>query len=246
MSNNMLADTIAPICGTIIVQFMWMSSFTAFLEIRRNMSLGSINTLPYGVMLMNCIGWMSYGIMRDDIYIFFSNATGVVLGLFYCCTSLALLYRTDATEQEKRSHMILERTIFIGFIIWLIMVFLVGIAYHTSDGEYSETKENLIVIVGWMSFSCALGYYMSPLSTLQQVMERRDSSSLYPPMIITNLINATCWTVYGFFGLHDPSVWVCNLLGMILSVVQLCLIVVYPKPKESDMDEVMKISIDKL
>lgn len=245
--SNLFADHIAPLAGTIICTFMWLSSFTAFLEVRKKMSLGSLNTFPYAIMLLNCIGWMSYGIMTDDVYIFFSNATGVLIGLFYCCTSLALLYNKDSTDEQKRSHMLLERTVFIGCIVWLIMVFLVGIAYHTADGENSDTKDSLIVTVGWMSFSCSVAYYISPLSTLQQVITRKDSSSLYPPMIITNLFNASCWTVYGFFGLNAPSVWVCNLLGIILSVCQLALIVLFPPPKDTnEIKDQMKVAIAKL
>ena len=38
-----------------------------------------------------------------------------------------------------------------------------------------------------------------------QVISTRDSSSLYVPMILTNLSNATLWVSYGVLGVHDVS-----------------------------------------
>lgn len=40
-------------------------------------------------------------------------------------------------------------------------------------------------------------YYVAPLSSLVQVLQQRDSSSIYWPLCLTNLINAVLWTVYG-------------------------------------------------
>lgn len=40
-------------------------------------------------------------------------------------------------------------------------------------------------------------YYVAPLSTLLQVLRERDSSSIYWPLSLMNLVNAVLWTVYG-------------------------------------------------
>jgi solute carrier family 50 protein (sugar transporter) len=40
-------------------------------------------------------------------------------------------------------------------------------------------------------------YYMAPLSSLLQVLRERDSSSIYWPLSLTNLVNAALWFVYG-------------------------------------------------
>jgi hypothetical protein len=40
-------------------------------------------------------------------------------------------------------------------------------------------------------------YYMAPLSSLMQVLRERDSSSIYWPLSLTNLVNAALWFVYG-------------------------------------------------
>lgn len=40
-------------------------------------------------------------------------------------------------------------------------------------------------------------YYVAPLTSLLTVMRLRDSSSLYWPLCLTNLINGLLWFVYG-------------------------------------------------
>lgn len=40
-------------------------------------------------------------------------------------------------------------------------------------------------------------YYVAPLSSLLQVMRERDSSSIYWPLSLANLVNALLWFAYG-------------------------------------------------
>lgn len=49
-------------------------------------------------------------------------------------------------------------------------------------------------------------YYVAPLSSLFQVLRERDSSTIYWPLCLTNLINAVLWTVYGMVSEeHTPD-----------------------------------------
>jgi hypothetical protein len=40
-------------------------------------------------------------------------------------------------------------------------------------------------------------YYVAPLTSLVKVCRERDSSSLYWPLCLTNLLNGLLWFVYG-------------------------------------------------
>lgn len=85
------------------------------------------------------------------------------------------------------------------------------------------------VFIGTISCAGGLAYYASPLSTLVEVLKTRDSSSLYVPVICANLCNATSWVVYGYLSTHDVLVWGPNVVGAILSVIQLLIAAAFHK-----------------
>jgi solute carrier family 50 (sugar transporter) len=71
-------------------------------------------------------------------------------------------------------------------------------------------------------------YYISPLTTLAQVLRKRDSSSLTLPMCIMNTVNGTLWLVYGLV-LSDAFIWVPHGSGAILGALQTLLCIVFPR-----------------
>jgi uncharacterized protein with PQ loop repeat len=71
-------------------------------------------------------------------------------------------------------------------------------------------------------------YYMSPLSTLADVLRHRDSSSLTLPMSVMNVVNGLLWVVYGFVR-GDAFIWVPNGFGVCLGVLQVALCCIFPR-----------------
>jgi len=45
--------------------------------------LGDLNPLPWVFMLGNCCGWISYGLLTRNFFIFFANAPGFLLALWF-------------------------------------------------------------------------------------------------------------------------------------------------------------------
>lgn len=89
-------------------------------------------------------------------------------------------------------------------------------------------------IVGITANLFTVCYYAAPCSNMLNVIKTKDASSLYLPMAIANLLNATSWIVYGIFGLGDPLVYGPNALGWILTFFQLILIFLYGSKEESE------------
>jgi uncharacterized protein with PQ loop repeat len=71
-------------------------------------------------------------------------------------------------------------------------------------------------------------YYLSPLSTLAQVLRTRDASSLTLPMCAMNVVNGTLWVIYGIVR-RDAFLCVPNGAGAVLGIVQVALCCVFPR-----------------
>lgn len=71
-------------------------------------------------------------------------------------------------------------------------------------------------------------YFLSPLSTLLEVLRKRDSSSLVLELGVMNTLNGLLWATYGIVALRDPFVWAPNAFGAALGVVQVALKLIIP------------------
>ena len=83
-------------------------------------------------------------------------------------------------------------------------------------------------------FSCLaangtlLFFYMSPLSSLFEVLRKHDSSSIVLPLAAMNTINGGLWCMYGLT-LRDAFIWVPNGVGAALGAIQLTLRFMFPR-----------------
>jgi hypothetical protein len=60
---------------------MWLSPLHAVLMARSKGSLGSLNPLPFNMMMVNSIAWVMYAVLLNDYYVFFGKRT-IILPLF--------------------------------------------------------------------------------------------------------------------------------------------------------------------
>lgn len=220
MSPTWITALFCPILGDIISNIMFATSLPAILKARANNDIGNINPIPYGVTVMNCVGWTIYGVMQRDFFIFFGNMPGGVLSIFYTVSSLVLLARRGESK-DVSMYRLLESIFLAALVFWGVMGMIVGIAMGPQDAAMGS------FIVGLIVSGCGLAYYVAPLSTVRQVIVTRNASSLYAPMIVMNLVNALLWFVYGFVAAGDLFVWGPNAVGITLACIQLSLIGLY-------------------
>lgn len=198
-------------------------------------------------MVFNCIGWMTYGLLTRDYFVFWANAPGVVLGSFYVLSCLRVVGRKlkSGSDQDENQQLLANEIAFVvSLSTWLIIGMISTITYNLSDPyDYAQIK----LLNGLVSNMAGLAYYASPLSTIYKVMKTRDATSLHTPMIIANMMNGSMWTCYGFLAVHDALLWVPNFVGIIFAAFQLVLISLFPNgrtpyqvilglPKEEHID----------
>ena len=79
------------------------------------------------------------------------------------------------------------------------------------------------------NFLAAIIFFASPLSTIAQVVQTKNSSSIDPPVVITALVNTTLWTIYGIWGTGDPTVIGPNATGMVLQLISISFMLLFPR-----------------
>jgi solute carrier family 50 protein (sugar transporter) len=55
--------------------------------------LGDLNPTPWAFMLGNCLGWVTYGILLQNLWIFFGNAPGFIISVWLNLGAVKLLYQ---------------------------------------------------------------------------------------------------------------------------------------------------------
>jgi len=210
-----------PLLGLVIANIMFSSPLKAVLHARKMKDLGSLNPIPWSIILLNCFGWSFYGCLRKDYFVFWSNFPAICLSIFYCLTAFQLL-STRNLKGDSTTLTILEVIFIGGSFFWGIISMVATIVLPSSQ------LENSIVLIGCASCLCTVSYYASPLTTIKQVCVTRDASSLYLPLIIANLINSILWVVYGT-SIGDPIIYAPNALGLIFSIFQILVVMTFAK-----------------
>lgn len=192
---------------------------------RQARDIGDINPLPFVAMVFNCIGWIGYACLLQDFFLFFANIIGLVLGLFYSIVCLTLLAKQGEGQQYSQLYLTVERLLLFALFFWSLMGLLAGTLFNQS----SNTRKESANLVGLLSCAFSIAYYAAPLSTMVEIIRTKDSSSLFLPMIMVNLVNAIMWFLYGAIAKHDINIWGPNGLGAILSTIQIMLLLLYSK-----------------
>ena len=91
-------------------------------------------------------------------------------------------------------------------------------------------------ILGIMSVIIQIGFLVSPLSAMAQVIRDKDSRWLYWPLAVTVVFNGLCWGVYGLV-LSDAFIYAPNFVGAALGLVQVFLISVFPAGGRIDLND---------
>ena len=176
--------------------------------------------------------------MLSDAFIMWSNIPGMVLG-YYCSHSVTAILnhriielenKVEVTENNNEMKMELDEmksqyfkfevALYLAPLLWGFISQLVWVSL-TDKREFAQD------FVGWLVIVETVIYFGAPLSQISAVISQKDSSSIYPPMVITAALNCAMWCVYGFLSINNAFVWGTNLAGLILQVINMLLCLTY-------------------
>ena len=74
-------------------------------EAVRKGTLGPLNPTPWAVMTGNCIGWLIYSYLINNLFLFFANAPGLILSVWLNMAAAKLQY-SDRISKDMRASFV--------------------------------------------------------------------------------------------------------------------------------------------
>ena len=133
----------------------------------------------------------------------------------------------EVTAQLKQAPAPHENITIAMVLIWLANISLISFA------DFSQATNELII--GCVVNLNLVFFYGAPLSTILTVLRTRSSLSIHIMTMATNTANGAFWTAYGLAVL-DPFIYVPNGLGAALGVVQIFLVLTFPRIPLEEVD----------
>jgi solute carrier family 50 protein (sugar transporter) len=205
---------------------MALSPVKAVLDARKNKDLGELDAIPFALIMNSQLGWTLYGVMLRDYYIFLSSCFPFMFGVILCMTAIHILERRPE-QKEKKIRVRLETIMLTSMMFWMTIVFITSLVMGP------DLSATATLIVGVASDVSSLVYYASPLSGIAEVIRLKDSASLYIPSIVISSLNCILWFFYGLLGVNSILIWLPNVIGLVICVVELVICFIYPASRKS-------------
>ena len=103
-ARTVVLNHVCPALGVLLGNSMWLAPLRAVGDAVDRGRLGSLNPAPWVAMAGNCIGWVLYSYLTEDLYVLAGNLPGVVLGLHFNLCAAKLLYAGHRREGEARAR----------------------------------------------------------------------------------------------------------------------------------------------
>ena len=174
-------------------------------------SVGDASSAPFVAGGLCAAVWFKYGLLIEQPAVSGVNLFGVALFAIYT----AVFYRYAA-----RKLPVMRQTVFaIGFFVAVSLV----LGQLRATGKLDMEKKALGLLAAMMS----VAFCASPLASVGHVIRTRNTESLPFALLVMNFVTTFQWWMFGLL-INDPFVNYPNMIGCILSGVQLGLFLVYP------------------
>ena len=103
-TSELLLEIVCPAAGTITATIMFSAPYRdAAKAISETGQLGDLNPTPFAFMLGNCLGWVGYGMLVDNLFIYFANAPGFILSVWLNLVAVKLQYENHKSAEMRKS-----------------------------------------------------------------------------------------------------------------------------------------------
>lgn len=208
MSGDWVNTVLMPVLGTVTAILIWVVSIDEIRQARINKDIGELDPIPFVIGWSSCIAWTMYAMCINDLYVFWANLPGVILMTFYVLSILVIVYRTAWESPEKMTKYYSTERLFMGMVTFFTMVPLAVLIID----DYQFTSD----MIGMIATVVNLLFFVAPCTIIYQVVETKDASALFLPMLTANFLCSVCWFCYGLFGLNDIWIYGVNAIGALL------------------------------
>ena len=179
---------------------------------QREGRVGNLPLLPYTIMIINSLLYLTYGLLLREIRIWSGNAIGLLLGCYYFKSYLPFVPTDRVLGVGKASPLP-------GTLQQHVQAIGVAMAFITMS-ILLASREMAAQFVGTVGMVVCVSLFASPLSVIQVVLETRNSRCIPLPFTVAMTINCFLWTVFGLWQANDANIYIPNGLGLIFSLAQ--------------------------
>jgi solute carrier family 50 protein (sugar transporter) len=102
-ASEIILEYACPGAGTITGMLMWVAPWKSIQQATTRGRLDDLNPLPWAFMLGNCIGWVTYSVLIQNIFVLVANAPGVLLSVYYNMQAIKLQFHEDRSTDLRKS-----------------------------------------------------------------------------------------------------------------------------------------------
>ena len=102
-AKTVILEYICPALGVIAANVMFSAPYYDLRKAVAKGNLGDLNPTPWAFMTGNCIGWVAYSILLQNLWIFFANCPGFLLSIWLNLGAVKLLYQGHHSELMRES-----------------------------------------------------------------------------------------------------------------------------------------------
>jgi len=102
-AKEIILEYVCPCFGMILGNFMFAAPVQDLKAAIEKGDLGSLNPTPWGFMMGNCMGWVLYGTLLKNMWVFFGNAPGLLISIWLNLGAVKLLYQGHHVKEMRES-----------------------------------------------------------------------------------------------------------------------------------------------
>jgi solute carrier family 50 protein (sugar transporter) len=102
-ASEIILEYVCPTAGDITGMLMFMAPWKGIQQATARGRLDDLNPLPWAFLLGNCTGWVTYGILIQNIFVVVGNAPGVLLSVYYSMQAIKLQFHEDRSTDLRKS-----------------------------------------------------------------------------------------------------------------------------------------------
>lgn len=183
---------------------MFSTGLTDLKKMRATQSAESVQFLPFITTCLNNLGWLYYGVLKNDGTLMSVNSIGA---------SLQSLYILSYFHYAKEKRNVLMQTLGMACVLCVSWVYFSMIV---PPGSTQLSQLGLACSV----FTIAM--YLSPLADLLEIIRTRSVDRLSFSLTVATFLTSTSWTLYGL-QLGDYYIMVPNTPGIATSLIRFLL-----------------------
>lgn len=192
------------IVGDILVNVFYLIPLSSMIQSYRSRTMPSTTPYFYSLAFFNCISWIVYAHLRNDIYVFASNGLPLLLTWFYLFACITISGHDS------------------GFL----MVNMAQFSVLAICSTFSRIlwKENpiydLATLWGTMGDVLDVLMLLSPLIDVYRIVRHDDvTRKISLPLCIMTIVNSILWGIYGVF-VSQVVLVVPNIITLASGMVQ--------------------------